>query len=217
MEKAEIVKRTRDHVQQAMAGDATGHDWWHTERVVRVARRIAREERADEFVAELAALLHDLEDWKLAGGDASAAPRAARAWLSGLAVEPEVIDHVCDIIANVSFKGAGVPTPMRTKEGMAVQDADRLDAIGAIGIARVFAYGGSSGRAIHDPDYTPRLHDSFEEYKVNANPSIAHFYEKLLLLKDRMNTATGRRIAEGRHAFMVEYLDRFYREWDGDA
>lgn len=200
-----------------MRDDATGHDWWHTDRVVRIALRIAEDEGADAVVVELAALLHDLEDWKLAGGDATAAPRAARALLERLGADASIVDQVCEIVAGVSFKGAGVPTPMRTIEGKVVQDADRLDAIGAIGIARVFAYGASAGRAIHDPDFVPRAHSSFEEYKSAPSPSIAHFYEKLLLLKDRMNTSTGRRLAQNRHAFMEEYLRRFYSEWNGEA
>lgn len=217
LDRSEVLERTRAHVREAMQDDTTGHDWWHTERVAHVAIRIASEEGADAYVVELAALLHDLADWKLMGGDLSAGPRAARTWLESLQVESPVVDHVCEIVAGVSFKGAGVPTPMRTVEGMAVQDADRLDAIGAIGIARVFAYGGSSGRAIHDPDYHPQAHDSFEAYKNNANPSVAHFYEKLLLLKDRMNTRAGKRIAQGRHDFMEAYLERFYKEWNGEA
>ncbi len=200
-----------------MQGDTSGHDWWHTHRVVQTALRIAGEEGADPFVVELAALLHDLADWKLAGGDESAGPRVARQWLEGLGADGNAVDHVCEIVGGVSFKGAGVPTPMRTAEGRVVQDADRLDAIGAIGIARTFAYGGHAGREIHNPAAVPCQHGSFEEYKNSTSPTTLHFHEKLLLLKDRMNTPAGRRIAGERHDFMKEYLDRFYREWEGKA
>jgi uncharacterized protein len=210
------VEKTRAHVREALSGDASGHDWWHTDRVVRVALRIAREEGADHYVVELAALLHDLADWKFAGGDESAGPRAAREWLESLEADPAVIDHVCEIVAGVSFKGAGVATPMRTVEGMAVQDADRLDALGAIGIARAFAYGGRIGSALHDPDFAPRLHGSFEEYKKGGSPTTAHFHEKLFLLKDRMLTSTGRRLAGERHRFMEQFIDRFEKEWAGE-
>ena len=184
--------------------------------MVRVALRIASEEGADLYVVELAALLHDLADWKFAGGDEHAGPRAAREWLQSMGVQPDVVDHVCDIVAGVSFKGAGVPTPMGTVEGMAVQDADRLDALGAIGVARAFAYGGRIGSPLHDPSFEPRLHASFEEYKRSGSPTTAHFYEKLLLLKDRMHTNTGRRLAEARHGFMEQYLSHFFKEWDGE-
>src|SRR5688500_14539831 len=171
--------------------------------------RIAREEGADLFVVELAALLHDVADWKFAGGDHEAGPRAARRWMESVAARPATADHVCEIIAGLSFKGAGVATPMRSLEGQIVQDADRLDALGAIGIARTFAYGGHKGQAMHDPALPPQLHDSFEAYKTNVGTTINHFYEKLLLLKDRMNTATGKRLAAGRHTYMEQFLEQF--------
>lgn len=171
------------------------------------------EEGADLLVVELAALLHDIADWKFAGGDETAGPRAAREWLERLGVPTDVTNHVCAIIAQMSFKGAGVQSTMPTIEGKVVQDADRLDALGAIGIARAFAYGGHRGSPIHDPDLKPVLHTSFEHYKAGRGSTINHFHEKLLLLKDRMNTATGRRLARERHEFMVEFLQRFEREW----
>jgi uncharacterized protein len=177
--------------------------------------RIAREEKADLFVVELAALLHDVADWKFAGGDHDAGPRAAREWLMSQGVPSATIEHVADIIASLSFKGAGVETPMKTMEGQCVQDADRLDAIGAIGIARAFAYGGHKGRALYDPAMPPEPHASFEAYKKNAGPTINHFYEKLLLLKERMNTATGRRLAAERHVVLEEFLEEFFAEWAG--
>src|SRR5205823_10874493 len=162
------------------------------------------------------ALLHDVADWKFADGDHDAGSRAARAWLDSLNVPQPVIDHVASIIAGLSFKGAGVETPMSTIEGQCVQDADRLDALGAIGVARAFAYGGHKGRALYDPAVPPQRHASFEAYKKNSGPTINHFYEKLLLLKDRMNTATGKRIAARRHEFMERFLEQLFAEWNGE-
>jgi uncharacterized protein len=211
---SDSIAKTEQHVRAAMAGDSSGHDWWHIYRVWQTALRLGIEEGADLHVVQLAALLHDIADWKFHGGDDTAGPRAAREWLVGLDEDPATIDHVCEIIAQVSFKGAGVPTPMRTLAGRVVQDADRLDALGAIGIARAFAYGGHSGRALYDPETPPEQHDSFAAYKKNKGPTLNHFYEKLLLLKDRMNTASGTRIAAERHAFMEEYLRRFMAEWN---
>jgi len=186
-------------------------------RVWKTAVRIGKEEGVDLFVVQLAALLHDVADWKFTGGDDSAGERAATEWLRGLGVEQSVISHVCSIITALSFRGAGVPTPMVSREGMVVQDADRLDALGAIGVARVFAYGAHRGQQIHDPDVLPGHHATFEEYKQGNSTSINHFYEKLLLLKDRMNTEAGKRIAGERHAFMVQYLERFFDEWNGNT
>ena len=212
---ATVIAACEAYVRGAMARDASGHDWWHVERVRRVALRLAAEEGADPYVVELAALLHDVADHKLHGGDETAGPRAARAWLEAHGVGGETTAHVADIIARLSYKGAGVPTPMPTVEGRVVQDADRLDAIGAIGVARAFAFGGTRGRPLHDPEAVPELHDSFERYKRSAGPTTAHFHEKLLLLRDRINTPSARRIAEGRHRFLEEFLERFLREWDG--
>ncbi len=210
-----IIDETRRHVESRLEGDGSGHDWWHCYRVWQLARTIADAEGADRTVVELGALLHDIADWKFHGGDESAGPREARAFLEQHAAEPDTVDSVCEIIATVSYKGAGVPTPMRTLEGQVVQDADRLDAIGAMGIARAFAYGGNRDRLMYHPDEPPVMHQSFEEYKKNKGHTINHFYEKLLLLKDRMNTATGRSLAESRHRFMEAYLQQFFEEWDG--
>ena len=218
--RAEVLARTEAHVREAMSGEGTGHDWWHVHRVRRTALRLARDEGADPYVVELAALLHDLADHKFHGGDETAGPRAARAWLHSLGADAETVDHVCAIVAGVSFKGAGVATPMPTAEGRVVQDADRLDAIGAIGIARAFAYGGSRGRPLHEPDAVPEAHASFDAYKAGAGATTAHFHEKLLLLRDHLHTAAARRVAEGRHRFMEDFLARFHAEWeglDGDA
>jgi len=214
--ESDVVVATADHVRSRMMSDSSGHDWWHIQRVWHVARQIALEESADLMVVELAALLHDIADWKFHGGDESAGPRAARDWLSQSDLAAQIVDHVCTIIATLSFKGANVPTPMGSLEGSIVQDADRLDAIGAIGIARAFAYGGHKGRAMYDPQTPPESHHSFEDYKRNSGPTINHFYEKLLLLKERMNTRTARRIAEERHAFMELFLRQFSREWNGE-
>lgn len=217
MTRAEILERTVSHIRQLMSSDSSGHDWWHIWRVWQNAIRIGKVEGADLYVVELAALLHDIADWKFHGGDDSAGPRAARAWMEENGVTPEVIEHVCEIIATLSFKGAGVSTPMRTIEGKCVQDADRLDAIGAIGIARTFAYGGHKGQPMYDPNVPPQRHDSFEAYKKNKGSSINHFYEKLLLLKDLMGTATAQQIAEERHRVMEDFLTHFHKEWNATA
>ena len=218
MDQAEILRRTEEFVRDALAGDASGHDWWHIDRVRVLAKRLGREEGADLFVVELAALLHDIADWKFHDGDTEAGPRAAAAWLTECEVEEqEVIDHVCNIVGTLSFKGASVPTPMATLEGQVVQDADRLDAIGAIGIARTFAYGGAKGRPIHDPDELPRDNADFETYLKSHSSALNHFHEKLFLLKDRMNTGAARRLAAGRHSYMRTFLERFLNEWEGES
>jgi len=215
MNKEQIIKETAEYVKKVLGGEGTGHDWWHVYRVWRKAIHLGKEEKADLFVVQLAALLHDIADWKFNEGDDSVGPEMAREWLERMEVDKDTISHVCEIIEDVSFKGAGVDNRMKTVEGMVVQDADRLDALGAIGIARTFAYGGYKGREIYNPDIKPERHETFEAYKAKNGPSINHFYEKLLLLKDRMNTKTAKAIAERRHRFMEEYLDRFYQEWEG--
>lgn len=217
MDRQQLVQRTAEFVRQKLSGDATGHDWWHIHRVRVMARRLAREEGADLLVVELAALLHDIADWKFHDGDLEAGPLAASAWLAECGVEHSVIEQVADIIGSLSFKGARVETPMATLEGRVVQDADRLDALGAVGIARAFAYGGSQRREIYDPDTAPVAHTSFDAYRSSASSTVHHFHEKLLLLADRMNTETARRLARGRHDYMQSYLDRFHEEWEGKA
>ena len=166
-------------------------------------------------MVELAALLHDIADWKYSGGDESAGPLVAASWLESLKVEPSTVEHVSEIIHHLSFKGAGVSSKMNTLEGQVVQDADRLDALGAIGIARAFTVGQYFGREIYNPNIPVKLHSSLEEYKNSPGTTINHFYEKLLLLKERMNTNVGRRIAESRHKYMEEFLARFFQEWEG--
>jgi uncharacterized protein len=216
LNERDIIQKTTDHVRCLLSGEGSGHDWFHIERVRNTALAIAREDGADLFVVELAALLHDVADWKFAGGDHNAGPRAAREWLASLNIAPGIIDHVCNIIASLSFKGAGVETPMNTIEGRCVQDADRLDALGAIGIGRAFAYGGHKGRPLYDPAIPPQPHATFEAYKKNTGPTLNHFYEKLLLLKDRMSTPTARRLAAARHAYLEQFLAQFLAEWKGD-
>ena len=212
-----IIDKTCKFVEDKLSGDGSGHDWWHIFRVWTLAKKIALEEKAQLEIVELGALLHDIADWKFHDGDDSIGPAIAREFLKNHNVEPNLSDSVVEIISTVSYKGAGVATPMKTLEGKIVQDADRLDAIGALGIARTFAYGGYKNRLIYHPDEKPVLHESYEDYKKNEGHTINHFYEKLLLLKERMNTNTGKRIAEGRHKFMQSFLDQFYREWDGIA
>lgn len=212
----EILTKTENYVRQKLEGEGSGHDWWHIHRVRNTALKLGQEENADLFVVELAALLHDIADHKFHGGDEEIGPATAREWLSNLNTAESVTSHVCEIIRDVSFKGAEVETPMKTIEGKVVQDADRLDAIGAIGIARAFAYGGHKGRELHNPNIQPESLDSFDSYKKSTGPTINHFYEKLFLLKNRMNTASGRKLAKERHKFMKEFVDRFLKEWDGN-
>jgi len=208
-----ILKRTEARIRRLLGKNAAGHDWWHIHRVRGTALAIARREGADLFIVELAALLHDIADWKFHKGDLNVGPMAAEAWLKKNRVKAEITQKVCQIIAEISFKGAGVRTAMSTREGRVVQDADRLDALGAIGIARAFAYGGAKGRVMYDPSIKPMLHKSFQAYKKARGTTVNHFYEKLLLLKDRMNTKTGRALARKRHAYMKNFLKTFYREW----
>jgi uncharacterized protein len=175
---------------------------------------ICEREKADRFTVELAALLHDLDDWKFnESGDET--PHRAIAWMESCGVDPQTTQAVCDIIVNVSFKGAGVENKMKTLEGFIVQDADRLDAIGAIGIGRAFAYGGYRNRPMRDPEAENQMHATFEEYKNSKSATVNHFYEKLLLLKDKMNTATAKQIAERRHEVMLKFLEQFMMEWEG--
>lgn len=211
-----LVERVAHRVQATFADESSGHDWHHIHRVWRLARQIALQERAHREIVELGALLHDIADWKFHDGDETVGPREAERLLCEEAAPEPVTAAVVEIVATLSFKGAGVPTPMQTLEGRCVQDADRLDALGAIGIARCFAYGGHAGRLMYDPDVAPVLHATAAEYKAAKGTSLNHFSEKLFLLKDRMNTAAGRALAEERHRFMEEFVSRFLREWHGE-
>ncbi|MGZ3925866.1 MAG: HD domain-containing protein [Mucilaginibacter sp.] len=212
MEHAEIIEKTQIFVRKTLENAEGGHDWWHIHRVWVNARKIVQTEDADLLVVELAALLHDIADSKFHNGDEEIGPATAGRFLFGLGVDRHIVEHVQQIIRHISFK-AGFDTPtFRSKELEIVQDADRLDAIGAIGIARAFSYGGYKGREIYNPEIAPNLNMSKAEYKSSTAPSLNHFYEKLLLLKDKMNTATGKQMAEQRHHFMELYLQQFYLE-----
>ncbi|UPL50933.1 HD domain-containing protein [Hymenobacter sublimis] len=211
-----LVARTADFIRSKFLHEGSGHDWEHIRRVWQVARALAQHTpQADPLVTELGALLHDVADWKFHDGDEEAGPRAARQWLESQQAPENVILAVEKIIREISFKGLGVATPMSTVEGELVQDADRLDAIGAIGVARAFAYGGHKGRPLHDPAVLPLQHDTFESYKQNTAPTINHFYEKLLHLRERLNTPAARQVAQERHAFLEQFLAQFLREWEG--
>jgi len=210
-----IITRTVEFVKQELKDAEGGHDWWHIYRVWQMAKHIAAEEETDLLVVELGALLHDIADAKFHNGDENIGPEKARTFMESIQVPAPVIQHVVDIIKNISFKGGHKHSTFSSKELSVVQDADRLDAIGAIGIARTFNYGGFKNRAIYDPNIAPNLNMTKEEYKNSTAPTINHFYEKLLLLKGLMTTETGRKIAGERHQFMEQYLERFYREWEG--
>lgn len=212
----ELVRAALDHAFGELDGDTTGHDIGHVMRVFRMARRLARDENADLETVELIAALHDVRDFKFTGDEMSGAREAER-WLLEQGADAELASLVAANVAGISFKGAGTQTLPLTIEGKCVQDADRLDALGAIGIARCFTYGGSRGRAIHDPSVPVQHHTSTKQYLSHQGTSINHFYEKLLLLKDRLNTGSAVKIAEGRHEFMKAYLDRFHAEWESFA
>lgn len=216
MTDKELISKIAALVSEQFENEGSGHDWWHIYRVWQLAKHIARQEKnVDIGVVELGALLHDIADFKFHGGDLLAGPKAATKLLMSLNAPRSTIDSVAHIVENVSFKGAGETDLMQSQEGKIVQDADRLDAIGAIGIARAFAYGGSIGRLLYNPDVKPELHQTFKAYAGNKSPTINHFYEKLLLLKDRMNTSTAIAMAAQRHRFMEDYLREFYAEWEG--
>ena len=215
MNKEDIIKQTIAFVKAVLADAEGGHDWWHIYRVWKSAKQIAQSEEVDLFIVELGALLHDIADSKFHDGDETVGPRKAREFLYSLNVDETVITHVENIISNISFKGGNQDQKFRSEELDVIQDADRLDALGAIGIARTFNYGGHKNREIYNPEIKPNLNMTKEEYKNSDAPTLNHFYEKLLLLKDRMNTQSGKRMAEQRHEFMKGYLDQFYQEWEG--
>ena len=216
MNKQEIIQNTVEFVKYTLSDAEGGHDWWHIYRVWKSAKHIAQHEEVDLFIVELGALLHDIADSKFHDGDEQIGPQKARVFLQSNHVDELVIDHIEKIISNISFKGGQLPQKFKSPELDVIQDADRLDAIGAIGIARTFNYGGHKGRSIYNPEIKPNLNITKEEYKNSDAPTLNHFYEKLLLLKDRMNTQTGKLMAEKRHDFMLAYLDQFYNEWDGE-
>ncbi|MAY86085.1 MAG: phosphohydrolase [Pseudooceanicola sp.] len=210
-----LINKTRDFVKQTLADAEGGHDWFHTERVYNNALLIAQGEKVNGLIVALGALLHDIADSKFHSGDETVGPRVATAFLIKNNADSQVVDHVVQIIKNISFKGGNTVKDFHSLELAVVQDADRLDAIGAIGIARTFNYGGFRNRKLYDPEIKPNLNMTPDEYKKSTTPTINHFYEKLLLLKDKMNTETGKKLAKKRHDFMQLYLDQFYAEWNG--
>lgn len=215
MTSEDIIKETILFVKETLTDAEGGHDWFHIERVYKNSLLIAKKEPVDLFVVSLGALLHDIADSKFNNGDETVGPRVARDFLFKHNVDSKAIEHVINIIENISFKGGNEAQKFKSAELDVVQDADRLDAIGAIGIARCFNYGGFKNRGLYNPDIKPSLNMSKEEYKSSNTPTINHFYEKLLLLKDRMNTQTGKKIALERHNYMLSFLEQFYNEWQG--
>ena len=213
MENGQVIEKTKDYVRRSCKGDV-GHDWFHVERVWTMARKIAEEEKADVFIVEMAALLHDVDDFKFNDSDGTAVK--SKAWLKSLDIDNTIIDKIIHIVENVSFKGSAEKEKIQTLEGKVVQDADRLDALGAIGVARAFTFAGHTNMCIYDPSIKVRGNMKFSEYRTHERSAVNHFYEKLLLLKDRMNTKTGKRLAEGRHKFMEQYLEQFFKEAEGE-
>ncbi|HKL89728.1 MAG TPA: HD domain-containing protein [Allomuricauda sp.] len=217
MKEYHLIQNTIDFVKEELQNAEGGHDWFHIERVFNTSKLLLKHEQGDALVVQLAALLHDIADPKFHGGDESIGPKTAKTFLESESVDGETIDHVVNIIKHMSFKNSleKEPEKFTSKELQIVKDADRLDAIGAIGIARAFNYGGFKNRELHNPAIPPNLNMTKEEYKKSKAPTINHFYEKLLLLKDKMNTASGKNLAEERHQFMLDYLNQFYKEWNG--
>jgi len=216
MNKQQVISNTENFVEATLKNAEGGHDWFHILRVWNNAKLIAKDEKVDVFIVELGALLHDIADSKFHNGDETVGPKVARDFLESQKVEEAIIIHIENIVTNISYKGGNFDQKFRSPELDVIQDADRLDAIGAIGIARCFNYGGFKNRPLHNPEIKPNLNLTKEEYKKSNAPTINHFYEKLLLLKDRMNTKTGKKIAEERHQYMETFLQQFYDEWNGE-
>jgi len=217
MDKDEILKKTEDYIKKEMFHEETGHDWFHIKRVLDSAVKIAEKEGGDLFIIKMSALLHDIGDPKLHNGDKTAAKRIVGEWLKKISVDKKDGEHILHIIDNLSFsKSLENPNIEKTKEFMIVQDADRIDAIGAIAIARVFHYGGAKGRKIYDPSIKPRIKLTTENYREGSLDSFSHFYEKLIFLKDLLNTKTAKKIGEERHKAMESYLNQFLREWNSE-
>lgn len=215
MTSEDIINETKTFVKSTLSDAEGGHDWFHTLRVYNNALLIAKNESVNEVIVSLGALLHDIADSKFHNGDETVGPRVAREFLFKHNVDSVIIEHVIKIIENISFKGGNIEQKFKSAELDVIQDADRLDAIGAIGIARTFNYGGFKNRQLYNPSIEPNLNMTKTEYKASTAPTINHFYEKLLLLKDRMNTKTGKNLALERHQFMELYLKQFYNEWNG--
>lgn len=224
----EIVEKTKEFVKEKLKHAESGHDFYHIQRVWKNSIKIAKAEQLlnqensssekyiNMLVVELAALLHDIADHKFHNGDDKIGPQVAKDFLSSINLEDDIIEAVCEIIATISFKGSTEKNQMKTIEGKIVQDSDRLDALGAIGIARAFTYGGFKNRILYDPEEKPNMNMDWQQYKNNKGTTINHFYEKLLLITDRMNTKAGKEMAEKRHNFMVEYLNNFLEEWNAE-
>ncbi|MFC2152562.1 HD domain-containing protein [Bacteroidota bacterium] len=212
MSREQILEKTIEFVKIKLDGDSSGHDWWHIYRVWNMSKRLQEKEGGNLFIIELAALLHDVADWKFCE-DENAGLKVVKDWLNQFELPENIIDQVIHIIKNVSYKGAGVKDQMDLIEGEIVQDADRLDAIGAIGVARTFAFGGKFGNEIYNPEINVQMHNNFTKYKNSKGTTVNHFYEKLLLLKDRMHTKYAKEIAIERHQFMELFLKQFYNEW----
>jgi uncharacterized protein len=216
MSNPALIHKTINFVKEKLANAEGGHDWFHIQRVYNTAKQIAEKEDCNLLVVELGALLHDIADSKFHDGDETVGPKTARQFLEQQNADEETIAHVVAIIENISFKGGNFERKFNSVELQVVQDADRLDALGAIGIARAFNYGGFKNRALYDPAQEPQMNMTKEEYKNSNGTTVNHFYEKLLLLKDRMNTQTGKQMAENRHAYMFSFLAQFYAEWEGE-
>ncbi|MFH1508945.1 MAG: HD domain-containing protein [bacterium] len=215
MNKKEAINKTEIFVKETLANAEGGHDWWHINRVWKLARHIAKTEIVDEFIVDLGALLHDIAEQKFHDGNEEIGSKRAREFLELIGINEDVIFHIESIIKNVSYTKR-LEQKFKSPELDVIQDADRLDALGAIGIARTFMYGGRKNRLIYDPNINPNLNRTKEDYKNDTTPVLNHFYEKLLLLKDKMNTNTGKKIAEHRHKYLEQYLDEFYKEWEGE-
>ena len=216
MKEENILLEVATYVEQKLSGEGSGHDWWHIVRVRNMAKNLALAEGGDSFICQLAALVHDLVDDKLVA-DEGLALTEVRDLLTRLGVRSDQTDQVLAIIQAISYKGGSQNHLDLTLEGQIVQDADRLDAMGAIGVARTMAYSGYHGRVIHDPEVAARQNMTLDQYRSHQGTAITHFYEKLLLLKDLMNTKTAKDLAKGRHAFLEAYLEQFYAEWEGKA
>lgn len=218
MSKKEIIKKTADYVRKKLEGESSGHDWWHTYRVWKIAKRLAKEEKADIFIVELAALLHDIEDWKYHGGSEEKNIKAIKAWLRKQKIPTEMTFRICSAVEDAVFRGEKNKKKVRSKESAIISDADQLDAIGALGIARGFMFAGNFRLPMYDPKIMPLRNMTEKQYKNfrrSTYTQINHFYEKLLLQKDLINTKTAKKLAEERHKYMEEFLDRFYKEWEG--
>lgn len=218
MTHTDLIEKTICFVKETLKDAEGGHDWFHTHRVFLNAQHIAKGEEVNKLIVSLGALLHDIADTKFHDGDETIGPKLAKGFLFSIQVDEKTIDHVINIINHISFKNSLESGEKFTSlELQVIQDADRLDAMGAIGVARAFNYGGFKNRAMHDPNIAPNLNMTKEEYKKSSAPTINHFYEKLLLLKDKMNTQTGKQLAEERHQYMLNFLEQFYKEWNGNV